>query len=77
MKDNIRKLMNIMNKVQEDKTPIVFVYLDAEKAFDRIEWVYLKRLIGEFGIGSYFAKWLDLIYKDQDPMVLMEGYKTR
>lgn len=43
MRENIRTLMNIMNKVQEDRTSVVLAFLDAEKAFDRIECVFLKK----------------------------------
>lgn len=53
-----------MNKFQTDQIPAVFAYLDAEKAFDRTERRYLKRVIMEFGVGPYYCKWLDLLYDD-------------
>lgn len=44
VKDNVRKLINIVQKTQQDKNPTLLVFLDAEKVFDRIEWAYLQKV---------------------------------
>lgn len=44
LKNNVQRVMNIMSKVQLDKVPRVLLFLDAEKAFDHIEWPYLRIL---------------------------------
>lgn len=43
MWDNIRKLINVIKKAQEDQNPVLLVFLDIEKAFDRIEWGYISK----------------------------------
>lgn len=48
IRDNIRTLMNIMAKVHNGKSPAVLVFLDVEKAFDRIEWVNKKNVMQQF-----------------------------
>lgn len=66
MKDDICRLRNVINKVQKDQIPAVLVYLDAEKAFERFEWGYIKAVIKHFEIPSFVAKWLELLYVQQE-----------
>lgn len=61
MKDNVRKLMNIVEKAQKDKPPTLLSFINAEKAFERIEWLYLQTVISRFGFGLHFRKLIDII----------------
>lgn len=38
LKDNVRKVSNIIVKAQTRSSPVALIFLDAEKAFDCIEW---------------------------------------
>lgn len=40
MKDKIRQLLNMIDGVRENGEPVLFYFLDAEKAFDRVEWLF-------------------------------------
>jgi len=37
------------------------VSLDAEKAFDRVNWKFLFAALNKFGFGSYFINWIRIL----------------
>lgn len=58
---NLRKLFNIIHSVGS-KCPEVVISLDAEKAFDRVEFAYLFFTLKKFGVGDGFISWIKLLY---------------
>lgn len=73
LNNNIRRLMNIISKAQLDNVPGVLLFLDAEKAYNCIEWPYLYIVAGRFGLGHFFQTWLRLLYKNQTAIISIEG----
>ena len=74
--DNIRCFINIMWAVSNSNSPIAAVSLDAEKAFDRVEWRFLFRTLEIFGFGGIFTKWVHLLYKQPEAAVQTNGYTS-
>lgn len=58
---NTRRLLNITAS-SCSLSPEVVVSLDAEKAFDRMEWGFLHEVLARFGLGGAFVKWVKLLY---------------
>uniref|UniRef100_A0A672IAP0 Reverse transcriptase domain-containing protein n=1 Tax=Salarias fasciatus TaxID=181472 RepID=A0A672IAP0_SALFA len=59
---NIRRLLNILHDPTPPDTPEVVLSLDAEKAFDRVEWDYLFYTLKKFGFGVKFVSWIRILY---------------
>lgn len=55
---NLRLLFNVMYH----KVEAVVIALDAEKAFDQIEWKYMMSVLEHFGFGKEFINWIIIIY---------------
>lgn len=49
--------------------PAVAISLNAEKAFDRIEWSYLFYVLSKYGIGSKCIQWVRAMYSNPTAMV--------
>ena len=43
----------------------LFIFLDCEKAFDRVSWPFLRQAAKEIGFGPRMCRWVDTIYNDE------------
>lgn len=69
---NTRRLFDIMFSPTSN-TPEVVVALDAEKAFDRVEWGYPFFILEKFGFHSKFISWIKLLYANPSASVNTNG----
>ena len=75
---NIRRLLNILFSPASKETPEVVISLDAEKAFNRVEWSYLLEVLKRFCIGSkYYISWIALLYSSPKASVSTNGMKSQ
>lgn len=59
--NNIRRALNIQSATKKDIHPSMFLSLDAEKAFDMVDWEYLNYTMEEMGFGEVFISWPNTI----------------
>ncbi len=71
--DNFRHLINIMWTTSSKHSPAAALSLDAEKAFDRVEWQYLFSILEFFGFCKKFLGWINLLYTHPRASVLTNG----
>ena len=70
----IRDLIDLANK--EDDTA-AFIFLDQEKAFDRVNHDFLFKVMRSFGIGENFIAWINLLYSNASATVNVNGFLTK
>lgn len=71
---NIRHLLNILYSFSLNETPELVISMDAEKAFDRVEWHYLFYTLKKFGFPDQFISWIRLLYTS--PLACVRTYNN-
>uniref|UniRef100_R4GCF9 Reverse transcriptase domain-containing protein n=1 Tax=Anolis carolinensis TaxID=28377 RepID=R4GCF9_ANOCA len=74
MKENIRNILNAIEYY--DKNPqkeIAFLFLDAEKAFDNVNWYCMLEILREMDAGFFFIKAVKAIYTQQTARIITNG----
>ncbi len=60
---NIRRVFDIIYSPDSNEhIPEILISLDAEKAFDRVEWSFLFSCLERFGVVPNFLTWVKLLY---------------
>ena len=69
----IRDLIDLANKNDEEAA---FLFIDQEKAFDRVNHKVLYEVLHGFGFGNAFVNWIKTIYLGASTRVSVNGFLT-
>ena len=69
----IRDLIDLVNK---DDLDGALIFLDQEKAFDRVEHKFLFKTLQGFGFGDNFIDWLKILYSNATTKIKVNGHFT-
>ena len=65
-----------MYSKHDKDSKVAILALDAQKAFDQVEWNYILTVINEFGLGKSFVSWVEIIYACPTASVLTDYNKS-
>lgn len=71
--NNIRRTLNLISCVKNKSQPSMLHSLDAQKAFDRVEWTFLYQTLASFGFHTIFIDWVKIIYKNPKSRIRVNG----
>ena len=74
--ENVRLIQDVMFFTEYTKTPGIAIFLDFRKAFDTIEWPYLKAALQMFNFGHDILNWFQIIYSQVSSCVLHNGHAS-
>ena len=61
---NVTLLRDIFHRIQETDKCAILVSLDQEKAFDRVDCIFLLQLLEVYGFWHDFCRWISTFYND-------------
>lgn len=71
--DHIRRVVHLIEKVTKKKILVVLLVLDAEKAFDRVDWGFLLHTLTKCGFCNKFITMVKANYVSPVARVLVNG----
>lgn len=74
--DNIRRTLHIIEQINKQHLSAALISLDAEKAFDRVSWPFLYRVLERLGFNSQFIRCVQSLYRDPNARIRINGDLT-
>ena len=74
--ENIRIINDILYEIENSNEDDFIIQLDQEKAYDRVEWEWLFKVLEHFNFGEKFIGYLKTLYKNARSSVLTNGYQS-
>ncbi len=71
---NIHMVRDLIDLANQNDDTAAFIFLDQEKAFDRVNHTFLFKAMEAFGIGENFINWVSTIYSNASSMVSINGF---
>ena len=71
---NIHMIRDLIEMANRDDDTAAFIFLDQEKAFDRVNHNFLFKTMKAFGIGDTFMKWVKMIYSNANSVLSINGH---
>uniref|UniRef100_A0A8C5QS28 Reverse transcriptase domain-containing protein n=1 Tax=Leptobrachium leishanense TaxID=445787 RepID=A0A8C5QS28_9ANUR len=74
--DNTRRLFDIIDLANRSGTPGLLLSLDAEKAFDRMHWGFMRQTLEAFQFPALFIQSVMALYSTPSAKVLSMGFSS-
>lgn len=73
---NIHTIQDLIDNVNDTDGELALIFIDQEKAFDRMSHTFIFKTLHQFGFGPNFIDWVKTICKDTKSFVKVNGYET-
>lgn len=74
MHQHVRFLSDLQNLITKWDTDGYAVFLDFEKAYDRVNWHFMFKILDRMGCGGQFLRWVKLLYTRPVARLLINGH---
>ena len=74
--NNVHLVRDIIELANRNDEEAALLFIDQEKAFDRVSHSFLFKVLTKFGVGDVFTNWIKLIYSNASTRINMNGFLT-
>ena len=74
---NIRTILDTIQYTSQKDQQAYLLFLDFEKAFDKLDHKFLINALYSFGFGNNFIQWIQILYTDIQSCVLNNGFTSQ
>ena len=74
--ENIRLISDLMDYTKEGNLPGILMPIDFKKAFDTLEWSYIRKVLELLNFGEGVKRWIGTFYTNIETAVLNNGFAT-
>ena len=71
--DNLRLLYDIMDYLKNENLSGLLVSIDFEKAFDSVNWEFMRKVLRHFGFGDDMLRWVSTFYTEIKSSIIVNG----
>ena len=75
--ESVRLIQDIIETADLDDEPGAIIFVDQQKAFDRIEWGYLDLCLKKYGFGPKFCNCISMLYKHGQSCINTNGFLSK
>ena len=72
----IRLIEDVKEYTEDENKPGIMLFLDFEKAFDSLNWIFLHEVLKNCGFGTSLRQWVKLFYSNIQSCVLNNGWSS-
>jgi mannosylglycoprotein endo-beta-mannosidase len=74
--EGILLLKNIMEHTRSENLPGLLLAIDFKKAFDSVNWEYMRKALTVFNFGHTISRWVNIFYTNMQSCVMNNGFST-
>ena len=71
------KIRDILYYAETNNMSGALINLDWEKAYDRVDWDFLKKIMNKIGFPEFIINWLMILYTNITSSCMVNGYITK
>ncbi|XP_062396829.1 LINE-1 retrotransposable element ORF2 protein isoform X1 [Sardina pilchardus] len=71
--DNIRRSLQIIRHINQNKIEAMLISIDAQKAFDSVRWKFLFKVMEKFGFNKQLIESLEALYTKPEARLKING----